>query len=66
MLKRARNRKFNWQINASAVGKLLGYFGPDRAVEALAQTWRMNLKRMPRFGVTPSVQLGRRTTEESA
>jgi len=66
MLKRSRSRKFNWQINASAVGKLLGYFGPDRAVEALAQTWRMNLKRMPRFGVTPSVQPGRQTTEEIA
>lgn len=63
MLKRKR-RTFNWQINASSVGKLLGYFGEQRAIEALAQTWHMNLKRMPRFGVTPSIQLNKQTTQE--
>ena len=65
MFKRRRTRKFNWQINASAAGKLLGHFGPARAAEALAETWRMNLKRMPRFGVTPSVQISGKTTEET-
>lgn len=63
MSKRKR-RPFRWQINASAVGKLLGHFGRARAAEALAQTWRMNLKRMPRFGRTPSVAPGRQTTQE--
>lgn len=64
MFKRRRTRKFNWQINASAVGKLLGHFGPSRATEALAETWRLNLKRMPRFGVTPSVENLGQTTED--
>lgn len=60
-----RRRMFNWQINASAAGKLLGHFGPAKATEALAETWRLNLKRMPRFGVTPSVQNLGKTTEET-
>lgn len=65
MFKRRRVRKFNWQINASAAGKLLGYFGTARATEALAETWRLNLKRMPRFGVTPSVENLGQTVEET-
>jgi hypothetical protein len=67
MFKRRRTRKFNWQINASAAGKLLGHFGPAKATEALAETWRLNLKRMPRFGVSPSVQIQNlgKTTEET-
>ena len=65
MFKRKR-RAFNWQINASAVGKLLGHFGEERAVEALAKTWHMNLKRMPRFGVTPSIQTHQQTSQEIA
>lgn len=64
MFKRRRTRKFNWQINASAAGKLLGYFGRARAHEALAETWRLNLKRMPRFGITPSVTNLGQTTED--
>jgi len=64
MFKRQRKRKFNWQINASAAGKLLGHFGRERALEALAETWRLNLKRMPRFGVTPSVSNLGQTTED--
>jgi len=64
MFKRRRTRKFNWQINASAAGKLLGHFGPTKATEALAETWRLNLKRMPRFGVTPSVANLGQTTED--
>ena len=46
---------FKWQINASAVGKLLGFFGQERQHQAIAETWQMNLKRMPRFGVRPSI-----------
>lgn len=57
MSKRRKISKFNWQINASAVGKLLGYFGEQCQTEALAQTWHMNLKRMPRFNTTPSIEL---------
>jgi len=64
MFKRRRTRKFNWQINASAAGKLLGHFGHVKAIEALAETWRLNLKRMPRFGVTPSVPNLGQTTED--
>lgn len=64
MFKRRRLRKFNWQINASAAGKLLGHFGKAAAKEALAETWRMNLKRMPRFGRTPSVSNLGQTTED--
>jgi hypothetical protein len=55
---------FKWQINASAVGKLLGFFGKDRQHQAIAETWQMNLKRMPRFGVRPSVQPTRPTIEQ--
>ena len=54
---------FKWQINASAVSKLLGYFGKDRQHQAIAETWHMNLKRMPRFGVQPSVLPSRPTVE---
>lgn len=46
--------KFKWQINASAVGKLLGFFGKFAQNQAVAENWRMNLKRMPRFGAVPS------------
>jgi len=49
-----RKKVFKWQINASAVGKLLGYFGCERQQTAIAECWQMNLKRMPRFGVTPA------------
>jgi len=48
------SRKFNWQINASSVAALLGKNKFQTPEEALAKTWQMNLKRMPRFGVTPS------------
>ena len=47
-------RKFKWQINASAVGKLLGFFGKYAQNQAMAENWHMNLKRMPRFNATPS------------
>jgi len=46
--------KFKWQINASAVGKLLGFFGKFAQNQAIAENWNMNLKRMPRFGAVPS------------
>ena len=46
--------KFKWQINASAVGKLLGFFGKFAQNQAVAENWRLNLKRMPRFGAVPS------------
>lgn len=52
---------FKWQINASAVGKLLGFFGKERQHQAIAETWHMNLKRMPRFGVRPSILPSRPT-----
>jgi len=55
---------FKWQINASAVGKLLGFFGKDRQHQAIAETWHMNLKRMPRFGVRPSVLPTRPTVQQ--
>ena len=57
-------RPFKWQINASAVGKLLGYFGRDRQEHALAECWQMNLKRMPRFGVTPAETLEQKPVAE--
>tara|TARA_B110000908_G_C10267195_1_gene465449 strand:- start:4751 stop:5887 length:1137 start_codon:yes stop_codon:yes gene_type:complete len=47
-------RKFKWQINASAVGKLLGFFGKYAQNQAMAENWHMNLKRMPRFNAIPS------------
>ena len=53
MFKR-RKKVFKWQINASAVGKLLGYFGQERRQTAIAECWQMNLKRMPRIGATPA------------
>jgi len=49
-----KKKTFKWQINASAVGKLLGHFGRQQQQTALAETWLMNLKRMPRFGVVPA------------
>jgi len=49
-----RKKTFRWQINASAVGKLLGHFGRDSQQKALAECWHMNLKRMPRFGAIPA------------
>ena len=49
-----RKKTFRWQINASAVGKLLGHFGRDNQQRALAECWHMNLKRMPRFGAVPA------------
>jgi len=73
---------FRWQINASSVGKLIGAFKlkndpeskrSDYQREALAKTWALNLKRMPRFGVQPSTTIQRElakrqkteTTDES-
>lgn len=59
---------FSWQINASAVGKLIGAFKlkydpeskrADYQREALAKTWHHNLKRMPKFGVQPSTTMRR-------
>ena len=46
--------RFKWQINTSAVGKLLGFFGKFAQNKAIAENWNMNLKRMPRFGAVPS------------
>jgi len=46
--------RFKWQINASAVGKLLGFFGKFAQNKAIAENWSMNLKRMSRFGAVPS------------
>ena len=46
--------RFKWQINASAVGKLLGFFGKFAQKQAIAENWNMNLKRMSRFGAVPS------------
>ena len=46
--------RFKWQINASAVGKLLGFFGKFAQNKAIAENWNMNLKRMSRFGAVPS------------
>jgi hypothetical protein len=59
---------FRWQINASSVGKLIGAFklknDPESKRtnyqrEALAKTWSLNLKRMPKFGVQPSTTMQR-------
>ena len=49
-----RKKTFRWQINASAVAKLLGHFGHDNQQRALAECWHMNLKRMSKFGATPA------------
>ena len=46
--------RFKWQINTSAVGKLLGFFGKFAQNKAIAENWNMNLKRMSRFGAVPS------------
>ena len=73
---------FRWQINASSVAKLIGWFRlkhePSGAAqrhrqEALAKTWLLNIKRMPKFQVRPSTTLQQelakrqktRTTEEA-
>ena len=58
------SRKFNWQINASSVAALLGKNKFQSPEEALAKTWQMNLKRMPKFGVTPSYSPTKKTTEQ--
>ena len=41
MFKRKKYKRFNWQINASAVGKIMGFFGPENALKALANTWHI-------------------------
>ena len=64
MNKRKILRKFNWQINASSVAALLGKNKFQNPEEALAKTWQMNLKRMPKFGVTPSYSPNKQTTEQ--
>jgi len=56
--------KFKWQINASAVGKLLGFFGKFAQNKAIAENWNMNLKRMPRFGAVPSFVPNAPTADE--
>lgn len=58
------SRKFNWQINASSVAALLGKNKFQNPEEALAKTWQMNLKRMTKFGVTPSYSPNKQTTEQ--
>jgi hypothetical protein len=63
MFKR-RKKTFKWQINASAVGKLLGYFGRERRDQAIAECWQMNVKRMHRFGVTPAEPLTQKPVAE--
>lgn len=59
---------FRWQINASAVAKLIGSFwlknehpqmAKKHAKEELAKTWRLNIKRMPKFGVRPKTTIAR-------
>jgi len=55
---------FKWQINASSVGKLMGHFGTQRQIQAIAETWLLNLKRMPRFGVIPSYMPEKQTVEQ--
>ena len=56
--------RFKWQINASAVGKLLGFFGKFAQNQAIAENWNMNLKRMSRFGAVPSFIPDAPTTDE--
>jgi hypothetical protein len=56
--------KFKWQINASAVGKLLGFFGKFAQNKAIAENWSMNLKRMTRFGAVPSFVPNAPTADE--
>ena len=57
-------RTFKWQINSSAAGKLLGYFGRAQQEKALAECWYMNTKRMPRFNVNPAETLSRKPVEQ--
>lgn len=59
-----QKRTFKWQINASAVGKLLGYFGEERQQTAIAECWLMNVKRMARFGATPAEMPEKKPTAE--
>jgi len=56
--------RFKWQINASAVGKLLGFFGKFAQNKAIAENWNMNVKRMPRFGAVPSFVPNAPTADE--
>jgi len=56
--------RFKWQINTSAVGKLLGFFGKFAQNKAIAENWNMNLKRMSRFGAVPSFVPNAPTTDE--
>ena len=56
--------RFKWQINASAVGKLLGFFGKFAQNKAIAENWNMNLKRMTRFGAVPSFVPNAPTADE--
>ena len=56
--------RFKWQINASAVGKLLGFFGKFAQNQAIAENWNMNLKRMSRFGAVPSFVPNAPTADE--
>lgn len=56
--------RFKWQINASSVAKLIGAFqirGSSEGFQtkALAECWRKNLDRMPRFNVVPSTTMQR-------
>lgn len=60
----SKKRQFRWQINASAVGSLLGHFGDDRRKKALAECWLMNIKRMQRFGAVPAEVVSQETTAE--
>ena len=64
MNKRKIPQKFSWQINASSVAALLGKNKFQNPEEALAKTWQMNLKRMPKFGVTPSYSPHKQTAEQ--
>lgn len=57
-------KKFKFQLNASSIGKLLGYLGRERQKQALAECWLMNVKRMPRFGVTPAEVPSKPTVSE--
>lgn len=63
-MSKRQKRTFKWQINASTVGKLLGYFGQERQQTAIAECWLMNLKRMPRFGATPAEMPEQKPTAE--
>ena len=58
-------RTFKWQINSSAAGKLLGYFGRANQQKALAECWYMNTKRMPRFNVRPAESLNKKPIRQA-